>query len=76
MARQLWESVYPDIARDRYGLFGALTSRAAPQIMRLSLIYALLDGSSRKSARRICGPGSSADAMPSSSPLRLSRPHR
>jgi hypothetical protein len=46
-ARRMWEAAYPDIARDRHGLFGALTSRAAAQIMRVSLIYALLDGSER-----------------------------
>jgi hypothetical protein len=44
-ARTLWEAAYPDIAGERYGLFGALTSRGAPQIVRIALIYALLDGS-------------------------------
>jgi hypothetical protein len=46
-ARALWQSVYAGIAGERHGLFGALTSRAAPQVVRVALIYALLDGSER-----------------------------
>jgi hypothetical protein len=42
-ARQIWHAVYPRLADGRFGLFGAVTSRAEPQVMRLALIYALLD---------------------------------
>jgi hypothetical protein len=33
------------LTRERHGLFGAATARAAAQVLRLSLIFALLDGS-------------------------------
>jgi hypothetical protein len=36
--------VYRQLAADRPGIFGHVTARAAPQVLRLSLIYALLDG--------------------------------
>ena len=36
--------MYPHLTRDRYGLAGILCSRAEAQVLRLSLIYALLDG--------------------------------
>jgi hypothetical protein len=36
--------VYRELTRVRQGMFGAVTARAAPQVLRLSLIYALLDG--------------------------------
>jgi hypothetical protein len=45
-AGKLWAEMYPELAADRPGLLGAATSRAAAQVLRLSLIYALLDGSS------------------------------
>src|SRR5262249_21359335 len=45
-ARQLWEDVYPDLSEGAPGLFGAITSRAEAHVVRLSCIYALLDGSS------------------------------
>jgi hypothetical protein len=44
-ARDIWHAVYPRLAGDRLGLFGAVTSRAEAQTMRLALVYALLDGS-------------------------------
>jgi hypothetical protein len=34
---------YHILSEARHGLFGAATSRAAPQVLRLSMIYALLD---------------------------------
>jgi len=43
-ARELWRNVYPDLSSDAPGLFGALTARAEAQVVRLSLLYALLDG--------------------------------
>lgn len=42
-ARALWADVYPDLSEGRPGLFGAVTARAEAQVLRLSLLYALLD---------------------------------
>jgi len=42
-ARALWAEVYSDLSAGRPGLFGAVTSRAEAQVMRLAVIYALLD---------------------------------
>jgi len=44
-AGAMWHEVYPQLARERGGLFGALTSRAEAHVLRLSCIYALLDHS-------------------------------
>lgn len=45
-ARGLWEQLYRgDLSRPRSGLFGKATSRAAPQTIRLAMVYALLDRS-------------------------------
>lgn len=44
-ADRLWESVYASLAEARAGAFGRATERARPQVLRLALIYALLDGS-------------------------------
>lgn len=44
-ARQLWCEVYSDLSAGHSGLFGAITSRAEAQVLRLSCIYALLDHS-------------------------------
>lgn len=46
-ARQLWHEVYPKLSGDRPGNFGAITSRAEAHVLRLSIIYALLDGGSQ-----------------------------
>jgi hypothetical protein len=43
-ARQLWHEVYGPLTRERPGLLGALLARAEAQVVRLSLIYAVLDG--------------------------------
>ena len=42
----LWDAVYPELSRDRYGLSGSLCGRAEAHVLRLSLIYAIL-GKSR-----------------------------
>jgi hypothetical protein len=42
-ARSLWAKVYPDLSEGKPGMVGALTSRAEAQVLRLSMIYALLD---------------------------------
>jgi hypothetical protein len=44
-ANDLWEGIYAAIEDDREGLYGAVTARAEAQILRLSLTYALIDGS-------------------------------
>jgi hypothetical protein len=41
----LWNESYSILSRDRYGLSGALCSRAEAHVLRLSMIYALLDKS-------------------------------
>ncbi len=43
-AERRWCEVYGHLTRDRHGLAGILTSRAEAQVLRLSLVYALLDG--------------------------------
>lgn len=41
----LWHGVYPILTGERAGLSGALSARAAPHVLRLALLYALLDHS-------------------------------
>ncbi len=43
---RLWEQVYPRLSDGQPGLYGAITGRAEAQVIRLALIYALLDASS------------------------------
>lgn len=38
--------IYSELTKERHGMFGACTARAAALTLRLSLIYALLDGAS------------------------------
>lgn len=45
-AARLWRENYERLTGDRRGLFGAVTSRADAQTLRLSMIYALADGRS------------------------------
>jgi hypothetical protein len=42
-AGTLWREVYPVLSADRHGLAGSLTGRAEAHVLRLSLIYAVLD---------------------------------
>lgn len=44
-AAELWRAVYGDLTREEPGMFGALVARAEAQVVRLSLLYALLDAS-------------------------------
>jgi hypothetical protein len=44
-ARLLWQRIYADLSEGQPGLFGAVTSRAEAQVVRLALVYALLDQS-------------------------------
>jgi hypothetical protein len=46
-AERKWASLYSEMARDEPGgLLGAIIARDAAQVLRLSVIYALIDGSS------------------------------
>lgn len=45
-ARDLWVEVYEDLSEGKPGLFGAATSRAEAQVLRLAVLYATLDGRS------------------------------
>jgi len=40
---RLWEKVYPELSEGQPGLYGAVTGRAEAQVIRLALLYALLD---------------------------------
>jgi hypothetical protein len=42
-AKKQWCRVYPRLGAEVPGLLGAITSRAEPQVLRLAMIYALLD---------------------------------
>lgn len=42
--RELWQQEYPALSAPHPGLVGGVISRAEAQVMRLSMIYALLDG--------------------------------
>ena len=46
-ARERWIAAYGALSRGEQGLFGAATSRAEAHVVRLALIYALLDCSER-----------------------------
>ena len=42
-AAKVWAEAYAELSADRPGLLGAVTARAEAQVIRLSLIFALLD---------------------------------
>jgi DNA primase len=42
-AAKAWEAAYPELSAERAGLAGAVIARSEAQVIRLSLIYALLD---------------------------------
>ena len=41
--RRAWEDAYADLTEDRPGLWGAITARAEAHVLRLALIFTLLD---------------------------------
>jgi hypothetical protein len=45
-AARLWREAYPRLTAERPGVYGAVTGRAEAQTLRLSMVYALLDGQS------------------------------
>jgi hypothetical protein len=44
-ARQAWDAVWDALTEDRPGLVGSLLARSEAQVLRLSMVYALFDGS-------------------------------
>lgn len=46
-AKDLWASIYPDLSEGKTGLLGAMTARAEAQVLRLAMLYAVLDCSRR-----------------------------
>jgi hypothetical protein len=44
-AAELWRALYPTLSAGEPGLVGAILGRAEAHVLRLSLVYALLDGS-------------------------------
>lgn len=46
-AAGLWRAAYRDLVSDRPGLAGAICARAEAQALRISMTYALVDGSAR-----------------------------
>lgn len=44
-SRTIWRAAYPELSEALPGLFGVATSRAEAQVVRLALLYALLDES-------------------------------
>ena len=42
--KEAWASVYPALSEGKPGLLGAVTARAEAQVLRLSVLYAALDG--------------------------------
>jgi hypothetical protein len=45
--REKWHAVYPDLSEGKPGLLGAVTSRAEAQVVRLAMLYTLLDQKDR-----------------------------
>lgn len=46
-AREHWRRIYSELSQEKEGLLGALTARAEAHVLRLSMIYALMDGSEK-----------------------------
>jgi hypothetical protein len=42
-AAERWQQLYDELTADRPGLYGTVTARAEAQVLRLSLLYALMD---------------------------------
>jgi hypothetical protein len=42
-AREIWEAIYADLSAAQPGLLGAIVARAEAQVVRLALLYALID---------------------------------
>ena len=44
-SREVWAAIYSDLSDAKPGLFGSLIARSEAQVLRLALLYALLDTS-------------------------------
>jgi hypothetical protein len=42
-AKEKWGEIYPDLSKDNDGLTGMVINRAEAQVLRISMIYSLLD---------------------------------
>ena len=42
--KEMWAEIYPDLSAGQPGLFGSVTARAEAQVLRLSVLYASIDG--------------------------------
>jgi len=52
-AKMLWCNIYNELSIERYGIFDALSSRGEAQIIRMALIYAILDCSTLISIKHL-----------------------
>jgi hypothetical protein len=43
-AKEIWREVYAALSEGKPGLLGSVTGRSEPQVLRLALLYTLLDG--------------------------------
>ena len=46
-ARKLWHEIYRDLSKEQSGLLGAIVARAEAQVIRLELVYALVECSDK-----------------------------
>jgi hypothetical protein len=53
-ARAVWCAVYPTLSGERHGLAGSLLGRAEAHVLRLSVLYAVLDRSPVVTADHLC----------------------
>ena len=60
-ARAIWREVYAELSVGKTGLLGAATSRAEAQVMRLALLYALLDRSRVIAAEHLTAESAGVD---------------
>ncbi len=44
-ARPVWKTTYHQLTQDKPGLYGSIVGRSEPQVLRLAILYALLDQS-------------------------------
>jgi hypothetical protein len=44
-AKKYWAEIYPTLSKDRFGKAGVVCNRAEAQVLRLSMLYAIADGS-------------------------------
>jgi hypothetical protein len=52
-AREQWQSVYEDLSAAKPGLLGAVVARGEAQVIRLALVYALLDAQNKIDAAHL-----------------------